>query len=219
MLATPSIGPHIVLTSNFPRPGNELIAEYLRGVAGVDAVKWTSAAPDSEIFRAARNDFESYGFRNVVEVRPAGPITADDHGSAAYYLSGGDPVSFRDVLTNSPLADWLLSPEAEGRVLFGASGGAMQFTRNVSIFRLMQRDLRTVLAEHVHYNGLGLVPFEILPHFNRHPPEFIEKVRLYSAQTGNAIWCLPDGAGVAVSGSGLEVPIGKAVRLRAGAFS
>ena len=170
------------------------------------------------MFQAARAEFKSIGFREVVPLSLTGSAPSHGDTRAAAYLSGGDPIKFREALINSMFCTWLSDAFETGRSLLGASGGAMQFTTNVSIFRLLELDVDSVLEQREQYQGLGLVPFEILPHFDRHSPEFIEKVRLYSERAKSDIWCLPDGTAVAVVDNGSVVPIGNPKRLIAGTF-
>ena len=210
---------HLVLTSNLPRQGNTEVARHLIERASVKSLTWTSARPNEGVRREARDDFKSLGFREVVQLSLADKFPSQSDITSAAYLSGGDPIEFREALIASTFDNWLTGAYQAGRVLLGASGGAMQFTSNVSLFRLIELDLDSVLEQRANYRGLGLVPFEILPHFERHSPEFIEKVRRYSERVNNDIWCLPDGSAIAVVGNGQAVPIGNPKRLVAGVFT
>jgi peptidase E len=218
----PSVrAPHVqlVLTSDLPRPGNTEVGRYLVEHASIETLTWTAAVHDENVFQAARAEFESIGIREVVPLSLTDLSRSHGDRSSATYLSGGDPIRFREALIASTFGLWLSDAFASGSVLLGASGGAMQFTTNLSIFRLLEQDLDSVLEQRENYKGLGLVSFEVLPHFDRHSPEFIEKVRLYSERINNDIWCLPDGTAVAVVGHGSVVPIGNPKRLTAGAFT
>jgi hypothetical protein len=85
---------------------------------------------------------------------------------------------------------------AHAPIVVAASGGAMQLTPNVSLFRLLLSDVDTVVRERDDHGALGRVPFEVLPHFDKHTPAFIERVCQYAAAAAVDIWCLPDGTAV-----------------------
>ena len=70
----------------------------------------------------------------------------------------------------------------------------MQFTRNVSLYRLPSEPVDAVLAERHEYEGLGLVHYELLPHLNRLDATFLEKVRLYSEKVAHDVVALEDGS-------------------------
>ncbi len=64
-----------------------------------------------------------------------------------------------------------------------------------------------------------MVPFEILPHFDRQPAELLDKARHYSEQMDHATWCVTDGAAVATTSGGTVVRIDSVSCLRGGEFS
>lgn len=79
------------------------------------------------------------------------------------YLSGGDPVVFRQNLRDSGYDAAIGTFAQTGRLIVGASGGAMQLTRNVPVYRLLSRSIDEVVAAHAQFDGLGLVDYELLP--------------------------------------------------------
>ena len=110
------------------------------------------------------------------------------------YLSGGDPLAFRQKLGESGYDAALRTFAQSGRLIVGASGGAMQLTRNLSLYRLMSHSIDEVVSAHAGFEGLGLVDYELLPHMNRHDAEFEAKVRRYSERMPHDIVALVDGA-------------------------
>ena len=194
----------LVLTSNFPRPGNERVADCLRAIEGLSSIAWVAARSDAARFAEAQGEFSAYGFDDVRL------LSADP--ASAIYLSGGDPLAFRAALLQSPL------PAQRFATLVGASGGAMQLTPNLSLFRLMHHGVRLVLEQRDDHPAMGLVPFEILPHHDRQTPALLAAVRQYSAAIDNDIWCLADGAAVMHEADGSIVCLGDARCLRGGVF-
>jgi hypothetical protein len=209
----------LILTSNFPRPGNDEVAAYMHDELGVTRVAWISGTPDMERFESARTEFAGHGFHDLRPLPLAARLPAGLTPSTALYFSGGDPAAFRAALAGSAIESWIKRLAASPLVLIGASGGAMQFTPNVSLFRLMSCSVQEVLAQRSGHRALGLVPFEILPHFDRQPAELREKARRYSEQVDEAIWCVADGAAVATTSAGAVVRIGAVSCLRGGDFS
>ena len=197
---------HIVLTSNFPRPGNERVATCLHGAAGLASIAWIATRDDAARFAEARAEFAALGFDGL---RPFASET-----TSAIYLSGGNPLDFRAALRSTPLRRSLLG----ATLILGASGGAMQLTPNLSLYRLLAHGVSQVLDERAEYEAMGLVPFEMLPHVEQQTPNMLAAVRAYSKSIEGDIWCLTDGAAVVQEADGSIVAIGDARCLRGGVF-
>ncbi len=87
----------------------------------------------------------------------------------------------------------------------------MQLTANVSLFRLQASATDEVLGDLVRHEGLRIVPYELLPHLNRHEESLLERVRLYSESIPHSILALADGAAI-VYVDGAPAISGRAVR-------
>ena len=92
----------------------------------------------------------------------------------------------------------------------------MQFTTNVSVYRLLTQSVEKVAADHSAYAALGLVEYELLPHLNRLDEEFLVKVRRYSEVVSSDIVALEDGAAMIHENDGSVSCIGRGVRFRGG---
>lgn len=136
---------------------------------------------------------------------------AELEGFDTVYLSGGDPVIFRQHLRRTGMAERLRTFIATGRLVMGASGGAMQLGANVSVFRLLSESVDDIVANAATFDGLHSVDFGFLPHLNRHGEAFLEKVRKYSESVHHDIVAVNDGAAVAVS-SGNVTCLGRGIR-------
>ncbi len=79
---------------------------------------------------------------------------------------------------------------ADGGLIVGASGGSMQLTKNVSLFRLLTESLEEVFANRDEYEGLGFAGYEILPHLNRLDTSFLETVQRYSERVTHDVIAL-----------------------------
>jgi peptidase E len=209
---------HVILTSSFPIPGNEAVAAYLREALGAASIAWLAPHADASRFEECRAQFLTYGFDSV---RPVGRSLEPKLSLGAtetLHLPGGSPLEFYEALENEHLSSWLKTQVSGGRAVIAASGGAMLLTENVSLFRLLDNPLGTVIAERAKYRGLGCLEIEVLPHFDRHSAEFLDRVRQYSEQVEHDIWCIPDGAAVVQGPTGPVVAIGNAIVLRRGSF-
>ena len=206
----------VMLSSNFPRPGNEAIAARLQR-EGVERIHWLAGSPDEQRYQSACAEFATHDFVDVQAVVAGtldiGVLSAAD----GLYFSGGDPLVFSATLARSTVAAQLA--RFTESCLLGASGGAMQLTPNLSLFRLQQHSVAEVLQERDRFAALGMVAFEVLPHSDRHPPSLLDAVRHYSEGVDNDIWCLADGAAVWQDANGSLSVIGDARCLRRGEFA
>lgn len=202
-----------LLTSNFPRSGNDEVARLLSDARVFGPVAWMAPEPDAERFACAEAEFAQLGLGPLVDISSVG--AAAIVGVAAVYLSGGNPLAFRDRLRETGVAAWLRLNLASATPLpvIAASGGAMQLTRNLSVFRLLSFPLEQVLGERDAFAGLGLVDCEVIPHFDQHPAPLLDAARDYSMRVGRPVFGLPDGSAVAVIGSTIS-GVGAVLSLR-----
>jgi peptidase E len=213
---------NLILTSDFPSTGNEAVFDHLRAGRAHPRIAWIPPFTDLGRQRFARaNDlFGSRGFGELEycdideEADEAQLSRLEDYD--ILYLSGGDPLRFRTNMQRSGLSHHLPRFLAAGRMVIAASGGSMQLTRNVSLFRLRAATLDEVFADRTEYAGLALVGYELLPHVNRFPPAFLEAVRQYSERVDHDIIALADGAAVLHTSRDTYRCVGEAARFRKG---
>lgn len=190
----------VILTSDFPSDGNEEVFSYLKTLNDDPRIAWIPPFTDTsrERFLNAREIFKSHGFHHLAycdidqEVDPAQleKLTGYD----MVYLTGGDPLVFRRNILRSGLSDYLREFLQNDGVLVAASGGSMQLTKNLSLFRLHAASLEETLAARDELEALAIVDYELLPHYNRFGEDFIRKVRQYSGHVEHEIVALNDGA-------------------------
>ena len=176
---------NLALTSDLPSTPNPVVFNRMRRGNPHPRIAWIPPITrvGRERFPAARAVFGMHGFSDVeycdIDEDPdEGQLAHLDHYDVLY-LTGGDPIAFRRNILRTGLLAPFRRCLAAGRLIVGASGGSMQLTQNVSLFRLLTAPLDDVLAHHGEYDGLGLVGYEILPHLNRLDASFLEKVRRY----------------------------------------
>ncbi len=213
---------NLILTSDFPSTDNSAVWDRLRAGSTQPRIAWIPPVTDvgRKRFARAKALFGARGFGDLDY------CDIDEEADAAQlarladydivYLSGGDPIRFRTNLHCSGVARQLPRFLAAGGTVIAASGGAMQFTRNVSLFRLQAAPLAEVVANYRHYVGLAVVGYELLPHVNRLPPAFLETVRQYSERVAHDVIAVADGAAVLHTSHDTYHCIGQATRFHKG---
>lgn len=213
---------NLALTSDFPSTANPAVLDRMRSKGVRPRIAWIPpfSVTGRERFPGARELFASYGFTALeycdIDEAPDGTQLAGLEQYDIIYLTGGNPIEFRRRIIRSGLASRLQQCLAAGSLIIGASGGALQLTRNVSLFRLVDEPLDQVLAEHHEYVGLNFVGYEFLPHLNRLESSFLDKVRGYSERLAHDIIALSDGAAVLHTTSDDFQCVGGAARFHSG---
>ena len=212
----------LILTSDFPAKGNDEIFRYLKTQHANPSIAWIPPFTDAarERFSKACEIFRSQGFPNLAycdidqEMDPAQLENLGDYD--VVYLTGGDPIIFRRQILRSGLSYYLRQFLQNDGVLIAASGGSMQLTKNLSLFRLHTASLSETLAARDEFEALSVVDYELLPHYNRFGEDFIAKVRQYSEHVDHEIVALNDGAALIHASSSEYDCIGTMIRFRNG---
>lgn len=215
----------LALTSDFPSTGNDHAIDWMRATSARPRIAWIppSTASTRERFVQAQARFSAHGFDHLEYCdidEEADPIQLSQ--LAAYdiiYLAGGDPITFRHNVLRTKLSGRLQQCLDAGRLLLAASGGSMQLTQNISLFRLLTGTIDEVLVNRADYAALGMVAYEILPHLNTFDASFLERVRRYSAGIDHDIIALYDGAAVLHTSQEHYQCVGHVERFRNGAIT
>jgi dipeptidase E len=215
---------NLALTSDFPSTPNQVVFDRMNDSSPHPRIAWIPPLTGlgRERFPAARSLFETYGFPDVeycdIDEEPNEQQLAYLDHYDVVYLTGGDPIRFRRNIFRLGLSVRLQQRLEAGRLIVAASGGSMQFTKNVSLFRLLTATLDEVMANRGEYAALGVVDYEILPHLNRCEPSFLETVRRYSERVAHDVVGLADGAALLHEGDDYRC-VGQAAIFRGGAMS
>ena len=121
--------------------------------------------------------------------------------SDAIHLSGGNTFRFLYWLRARGLVSELQRYVADGGVLIGVSAGAILMTRDIGSSAICGDAPYPALTDNT---GLGLVDFAVLPHFDRSEAQHAALEQL-ATNLGNTAYGVPDGAGIVVSGSRVEL--------------
>jgi len=213
---------NLALTSDFPSTANHWVVEFMRSGGPDPRIAWIPpfTATGHTLFPSAQGSFGAFGFSALEycdideEANEAQLARLDKYD--VVYLTGGDLLGFRRNIVRYGLSERFHEYLASGRLIVAASGGSMQFTRNVSLFRLLTATVDDVTANLGDYEGLGVVDYEILPHLNRLDARFLEKVQRYSERVPHEVIALADGAAVLHAGEGGRSFAGHVARLRNG---
>lgn len=190
----------LILTSSFPVEGNDEVFQYLTQVNANPRIAWIPPVPDisGRYFQIARDAFAKHGFTrlqgiNLDDLHNAGELSA---AFDLVYLTGGNPIVFRDNSLSVGLSSRLRAFLNRGGVIIGASGGAMLLTRNVALFRLEGGTFSDAVASHDALTATGLLDYEMLPHANRFGVTVIEQLGEYARRVACDVIALNDGAAI-----------------------
>ena len=132
------------------------------------------------------------------------------------HLSAGDPLYFLQNIKKRNFVDVLRHFVDQGGILVGVSGGSLQLTKTVAVYKSFIGDLDNITYEdYVGLSALNLVDFEFLPHYNRWNQDFINTVKAYSAKFASLIYACRDGDGILVNDNEIEF-IGNIIRIENG---
>src|SRR5450432_1402622 len=131
---------------------------------------------------------------------------ADLSRFAALHLSGGNTFRFLHWLRARGLIAELQRYAAAGGVLIGVSAGAILMTPDIGSAALCGDAPYPALPDNA---GLGLVDFELLPHFDGAPLQQAALTQL-AAESGRVAYGVPDGSGIVIDGASVQL-IGRVV--------
>lgn len=213
---------NIALTSDLPSTANQTVFDLMRKGHRDPRIAWIApfTSTGRQHFPIAQDQFAKYGFSNLeycdIDEEPnemqLGVLDQYD----IIYLTGGDPIGFRRNILRSGLSTRLQQALIAGCLIVAASGGSMQLTRNVSLYRLLTTSFEKVLVDRSEYDALGIVAYEILPHLNQPELSFLEKVRGYSEQVDHDVIGLADGAALLHINTDEYLCVGQVTRFRKG---
>jgi len=132
------------------------------------------------------------------------------------HLSAGDPIYFNHNIKRRNFVGVLQDFVDKGGILVGVSGGSLQLTKTVAIYKSFIGNLDDITHEDIMgLSALNLVDFEFLPHYNRWNQDFIKAVKAYSAKFSSLIYACKDGDGIVVNDNKIEF-VGNIVKIENG---
>lgn len=127
--------------------------------------------------------------------------------SDAIYLSGGNTFHFLHLIKKRNFRRLLRELAIEGKLLIGLSAGSYIITPTIRItvdYHKHKGDFDELNIHHIQdYNGLDLVDFEFIPHYNKiNKRDFVKSVL---KKQNRDIYACCDGGGMIVKGKDLKL--------------
>lgn len=167
----------------------------------MDRIAYLPSTPEAKrFFEETRNRYRELGVKYVeycdIHSGFDDSKLVDLLSYDAIHLSAGDPIYFNACLKSHKIDNALRKYYLDGGVLIGNSGGSMQLTRNVSLYRLVSNGLSQAKDEYMNYFATGLLDFEFLPHYNWHNERTIELVKEYTHVMNVTVYSCADGGSI-----------------------
>lgn len=178
-----------------------------RGRRSMTYVPFTAVGGEIFFKRFCRR-YERFGFRDFRYFAVDRPFTRQELAEAlatdAIYLAGGNTFYFLHHLQQKRLLAPLRRFAGEGGVMVGLSAGAIILTPHIGLagYPPFNRDANRIGLEDLR--SLGLVPFEVFPHYQE-TPRLVRAISAYSSDTPRAIFGLAEGGGIVVDGDRFDV--------------
>lgn len=150
--------------------------------------------------------FEKYHLMNFiylpVDVPIDKPILEEALKSDIIHLSGGNTYYFLHHLKKNGMFKHLKDFVKRGGILSGLSAGAILMTPNINTAGFPDFDKDENYDGLRDLRALGLVNFEIFPHY-RNSARYDKELRAYSKKANHPVYAIPDGRGIVVNGRNL----------------
>ncbi len=147
----------------------------------------------------------------VADEKPTRAQIKEAFDADIIYLAGGNTFYFLKVLRESGLLPRLKEYALSGGILAGLSAGAHILSPHIGLAGAPGLDPDENDVGLTNLKGLGLVPFEVLPHFEP-SRRYVKSIREYSSQSEYPIFACPDGTGLIID-QGVTRVIGKGIQL------
>ncbi|GAE44452.1 alpha-aspartyl dipeptidase peptidase E [Mesobacillus boroniphilus JCM 21738] len=115
------------------------------------------------------------------------------------FLSGENTYLFLKNLQERNIISFIKEMVQEGKPLIGVSAGSMIMSKTIKIATF--HDENEVQLNEL--NGLGLVGFEFMPHWNREKHQ-LDRLLKYSLLQEESIYTCDDGDGIVIDGDTIE---------------
>lgn len=115
------------------------------------------------------------------------------------FLSGGNTYHFLKNLKERNIVSYIKEMVNEGKPLIGVSAGSIIMSKSIKIAAFYDEN-EVRLTE---LNGLELVDFEFMPHWNREKEQLDELLK-YSLLQVESIFTCDDGDGIVIDGDEIE---------------
>jgi hypothetical protein len=182
----------LLLTSNFPMPNNEQIAQTVHDYGKNLNILYIGYSNSAKKY-CAKLDTYSLGRVDFVNIAKdsLSPGVADYN---VILLHGGNPFMIKRMLTMAFSPGFFSSAK---QLIVSVSGSTCVLSREFTLIKTIYPSW-----EGDDTSGLNLFPYEILPHYNRYCKR-IQEIARYSQH--KTVYAIPDGAAVSYDGSAIEL--------------
>lgn len=186
----------------------------------LESIGYVPSTPESVIFfESIKKHYTGLGFKTVkcLDIHNSfdNNVLSELLSCSAIHLSAGNPIYLSSRLKQLGLNSHLVKYCEEGGIIIGNSGGSMQVTRSVNLYKLFCDGLEKVIKEYDDLLALGLVNFEFLPHYNLHKEEFIALVQQYTIWLDITVYGCADGGAIIIDNKKLKF-IGETYKIKSG---
>lgn len=182
----------LLLTSNFPMPNNDRIAQAVHDYGEKPNLLYIGYSDNAKKY-CAKLDTYSLGRVDFVNIaKDSLPPGIDDYN--VILLHGGNPFMIKRMLITAFAPDFFSSAN---QLIVSVSGSTCVLSREFTLIKTFYPSW-----EGEDTSGLNLFPYEILPHYNRYRKRIQEITRYAQHKT---LYALPDGAAISYDGSNIEL--------------
>jgi len=123
------------------------------------------------------------------------------------YILGGNPFYLMNQINLKGIKESILDLEMTNKIIIGASAGSMILTPSIRLVEELDSGLN-YNVKLVEMNGLGLVDFQICPHYKRFMNRFYafeERLNKYESTIDSDLYTIRDGEAIFVKGDLIEI--------------
>jgi len=210
----------LLITSDYPLKNNKPIQDYLNATVPIEATKIAFIDPyprkRTKHYKTFRDQFIDYGFHHIEYFGLRKKLTKESIEDLVRYeiayLLGGTPQTILTQIKKSGFKSFIPEYNNTCGIIISASGSSMALSKNFSLFKLFRSPVEETVRTYDDMKGLELIPYEILPHYERYDESFIEKIKIYSQRVNTEIYGLYDGSAL-IYDRGKTTPVGKGIKV------
>jgi len=158
--------------------------------------------PDQVFFKKALEFYDDLGIRSVrcFDLEQDYRVENEEwlFKSDIIHLPSGNTYTFLKNLRERGLLEKLKRYSDEGGIIVGVSAGVHILAREINCARFGDENHARIKD----FTSLGLVDFEMIPHWNR-KEGFADEIKAYSKASGKTIYTVEDGEGIVIDGEQL----------------
>lgn len=190
----------------------------LRDIINTNKITFISARPYSKEASEYKVNYIVNNFNNIGVKFNKVEVLLDEDGeelisnklkdTSVLFLTGGNPIEQMEFIKNKNLSSYIKNFDG---IVMGISAGSMNISKKVLMISVSDEYPETII-----YDGLGIVPFSIFPHFNIKNIDdeivdmgYNQKFKMSDLKNTSIncgkVYCLPDNCLIRIENNNLEV--------------